>query len=175
MVNVPTAGTKPAMATRMVLTRTERLGGADARGGPFGNEESRGRLGGAAETGATVAGEDEAATAELLGSDEGGAEGGADDGRAAAVRDNIGTGGRDDLRADGGSDLRGGGGTTDDGRAGGGNDDKVERIGAGHGGSFVGGGRTEPRSRTPDGGGDDGGEASRAAIGALRLVNSRVA
>ena len=143
MLNDPIPETSPAIATRIVFTcegeraklagaetRDERLGGTDARGGPLGNEESRGRLAGGAEAGATL-----------------------------VAADNMGTGGKDDLRVDGGSDLRGGG-RTDDGRAGGGKDEPAT---GGHGGSFAGGARKEPRSRTSDGGADDAVEASPGA------------
>ena len=157
MVKRPASGTEHAIATRIVFTRTvrsvngsfagldtgamancpvaaareeadeARLGGADAREGPLGDEETG---------------------------------------------DDIGAG-RDDLRAGGGSDLSGGGGRRDDLRAGGGREDKLAGSRAGHGGSFVGGGRGKPRSRTSDDG-DDGVEASHG-VGALRFVNPAIA
>ena len=160
MVNEPTSGTKPAIATRIVfaeeearaglagaMTGDERLGGTEARGGPLGDEASRGRLAGGTETGASRAG--------------------------GGGRDNMGTGGRVDLHAGGGNDLRGGGGKSDDVRAGGRKDDTPAWSGGGQGGSFAGGGLAEPRSRTSDRGGD-GAEASRG-LGALRFVNCAIA
>jgi hypothetical protein len=95
------------MATRIVFcederaelagaTRDERLGGTDARGGPLGNEESRGRLVADAETGATL---------DNMGT------GGRDDLRAGGGSDLRGGGKSDDGRAGGkdGPTLSGGG------------------------------------------------------------------
>jgi hypothetical protein len=181
MVNEAISETRPVIATRIVFaravlsvskTREERLGGTDTRGGPLHNEESRGRLVGRTETGATSGGAEDA-TAELVDSDEVGARGG-EDACAGGGTVNMGTGGRDALRADGGSDLRGGGGRRDDVRAGGGKDDEPARRAAGHGGRFVGAARTTPRSRTSDAGADDVVDVSRG-VGALRFINFAVA
>jgi len=149
MLNDPIPGTKPAIATRIVFTCD------DASGVLAGAATRDERLGGADARGGPLGNEESR-------------------GRLAGGADNMGTGGRDDLREVGGSDLRGGG-KRDDGRAAaGGKEGEPAPSGGGDGGSFAGGAWTQPRSRTSDDGEDDT-VAGSHGVGALPFINFAVA